>query len=253
MDKALNFPGTGEDYFGFALHRFKVDGCDCVVVEPRNPRPGRQWVWKAEYFPAFPAFELEMLNRGFYFAFIQIEYECGSPGSLAHWDEFYCELTAGYGFARRAILFGLSVGGLYIYNWAAKHPDCVACLYGDNPVCDFKSWPGAKGKSPGNSEVWKTLIDRYRFPDEAAALAYRGNPVDNLAPLIRAGIPLVHAAATEDEVVPIAENTDVLERNCHALGGEITVFRHPGGHHPHGLPDLSPLIDWILRHGIGVD
>ena len=71
---------------------------------------------------------------------------------------------------------------------------------------------------------------------------------DNLKPLAEAGIPVIHAAATDDEVVPVSENTDILEPRYRALGGVIEVIRHPGKHHPHGLQDPTPIINFILKH-----
>ena len=238
-----NFPGTVTVYHDhYKMHEFELDGRHCQVVEPDTPAPGRRWILKAEYFAAFPAFELEMLKRGWYFVYMKLEYECGSPHSLAHWDKLYEYLTAEQGFDRKPVLLGLSVGGLYIYNWAAKNPDKAGLIYGDNPVCDFKSWPGGKGASAGSPEHWQKMILAYGFADEAGALAWKYNPVDNLKPIVEAGIPLFHAAATEDPVVPIKENTDVLEKNCLALGGKITVFRHPGEHHPHHAVDDLPAV-----------
>ncbi len=249
---ALNLPGTVSRFEDlYAMHEFELDGCACKVIEPQNPLPGRRWIWKAEYFNAFPSFELEMLRRGYYYVFMKVEYECGSPHSLAHWNKLYDFLTGEHGFDRKPILFGLSVGGLYIYNWAAKNPEKVGCIYGDNPVCDFKSWPGGKGASEGHPDHWKNMIAAYGFSGEAEALEWKYNPVDNLKELIRAGIPLIHAAATEDTVVPIGENTDRLEQNCLALGGRITVIRHPGGHHPHhAVPDLAALCSLIEKSAL---
>jgi len=40
---------------------------------------------------------------------------------------------------------GVSRGGLYCYNWASQNPEKVACIYGDAPVCDVKSWPMGEG------------------------------------------------------------------------------------------------------------
>lgn len=242
------FPEKTESYHGYVLHRFHFDDCECMVVEPHTPRPGREWIWKAEFFEAFPTFELAMLERGFYLVFITVGNTFGCPDALKHWDAFYRELTGRHGFARRTILFGLSRGGLYIYNWSARNTDKVSHLYADNPVCDFKSWPGGRGVGPGSPEDWHKLLNDYHFANEAEALAWPHNPVDNLAPLAAAGIPVIHVAATEDEVVPICENTDVLEPRYRALGGTIEVIRHPGKHHPHGLEDPTPIIDFILKH-----
>jgi Zn-dependent M28 family amino/carboxypeptidase len=61
-----------EKYFSCEMHEFAVDNCPCKVVVPANPLPGRPWIWKAEFFSAFPKFELEMLSRGFYLGFMSV-------------------------------------------------------------------------------------------------------------------------------------------------------------------------------------
>ncbi len=251
--KPLEKLGTVSDYHGFRMHDFELDGCKCKIVEPKTPRPGKQWVWKAEFFEAFPKFELEMLARGFYLAFMSVGNTFGCPNAMKHFDVFYKELYENYGFAERVILLGLSRGGLYIYNWGSRNLDKVACVYGDNAVCDFRSWPAGRGTGIGSKDDWAKLIRDYEFKNEAEALAWTGNPVDNLRPFIKAGIPLVHTAGVDDTVVPSTENIDVLEKNYRGLGGgKLKVFRHPGGHHPHGLEDPAPLIEHILNVGIGL-
>jgi pimeloyl-ACP methyl ester carboxylesterase len=168
---------------------------------------------------------------------------------MKHWDAFYKALTQQYGLSTKPTLEGLSRGGLYIYNWAARHPHDVSVLYGDNPVCDFKSWPGGKGVGPGSPDDWKKLQLDYGFRTEAEALAYKLNPIDNLAPLARAHVPIVHCAADADEAVPYSENTVILKQRYEALGGEIKVIvKHGFKHHPHGLDDPTPLADFILAH-----
>lgn len=235
---------TGICHGKYVMHEFELDGCSCVVAEPPEPKPGRNWVWKAEFFHAFPKFEIEMLERGFYLCFMSVGNTFGCPDAMKHFDMFYRELTSKYGFSEKPVLLGLSRGGLYIYNWACANPSCAGALYGDNPVCDFKSWPGGKGRGPGSPDDWKKLMSDYHFRDEAEALAYP-SPIDNVGILLKAGVPLVHAAGLDDEVVPFEENTAVMERRVAELGGKLTVFRHPGGHHPHGLDDPRPLADWI--------
>ena len=51
-----------EEYFSYEMHEFSLDNCLCKVVEPANPLPGRPWIWKAEFFSAFPKFELKKLT-----------------------------------------------------------------------------------------------------------------------------------------------------------------------------------------------
>src|SRR5207245_8152289 len=107
--------------------------------------------------------------------------------AVKHWNALYTELVGQYGFAKKAALVGLSRGGLYVYNWAAANPDHVACIYGDAPVCDFKSWPGCFGKGKRSDRDWDLVLERSQFKSDAEAKAYDKNPVDNLAPLAQIG------------------------------------------------------------------
>jgi pimeloyl-ACP methyl ester carboxylesterase len=233
-------------YQGYVRQTFTVDGCQCYLVEPREAKPGNPWVWKAEFFEAFPGFELAMLERGHALAYITVGNTFGCPSALQHWDVFYDEMV-GRGLSGKPVLLGLSRGGLYIYNWAARNTDKVGCLVGDAPVCDFKSWPGGKGLSPGSPADWQALLTCYGFADEAEALAFPGNPIDNLKPLAEAGIPILHVVGDADEAVPVAENTAIVEARYRALGGRVEVIHKPGvGHHPHGLQDPTPMVEWVI-------
>ena len=52
-----------------------------------------------------------------------------------------------------------------------------------------------------------------------------------------------------DEVVPVSENTALLEKRLKTLGWEMTIINKPGvGHHPHSLKDPKPIVDFILKH-----
>ena len=51
-----------------------------------------------------------------------------------------------------------------------------------------------------------------------------------------------------DEVVPYPENTVKLFENYRRLGGQTELILKPGfKHHPHGLDDPKPAVDWILK------
>ena len=91
----------------------------------------------------------------------------------------------------------------------------------------------------------------FKFADEAAALAYTGNPVDSLAPLAKAKVPLLHVFGDADDVVPWEENTGLIAERYKKLGGDITLIRKPGiGHHPHGLEDSTPIVEFIVKHAV---
>ncbi len=243
------FPGDPTNWHGFDRYDFQVDGKPALVVTPKTPAPGRPWVWHGEFFGHKPAPDIALLQRGFHIVYLSVPDMLGCPAAVRHWNAFYKELTEKYGFAKKAALVGLSRGGLYCYNWAAANPDKVACIYADAPVCDFKSWPGGKGKGKGSAGDWKLVMEQYKFRDEAEALAYGNNPVDNLRPLAEAKVPLLHVYGDADEVVPWDENTGLVAQRYRQLGGEITLIAKPGvGHHPHGLDDSTPIVEFIASH-----
>lgn len=247
------FPGTKSQWEGFDRYDFRVSGELAIVVVPKTPLPGRPWAWRGEFFGAFANTDTALLTNGFYLAFLGMPDLFGSPQAVKSWDDFYGELTGKYGFAKKVALIGLSRGGLYCYNWAIANPDKVACIYADAPVCDFKSWPGGKpkglGKGAGSSAEWDKMLKAYGFKSDAEALAYRGNPVDNLKPLADKKVPLLHVYGEADPVVPWDENTGVVAERYRMLGGSITLMPKPGvGHHPHGFADPAPIVEFIMKH-----
>src|SRR5579862_5733277 len=193
-DSTDAFHGEASIWEGFTRYDFDSHGKHAIVVIPKHPLAGKPWVWRGEFFGAFANVDAAMLTNGFYLAFLDIPNLFGSPEAVGHWNDFYADLTGQHGFAKKVALIGLSRGALYCYNWAAANPDKVACIYADAPVCDFKSWPGGKamrlGKGDGNLQEWKQMLRAYHFRSDSEAIAYPGNPVDNLQPLASAHVPL---------------------------------------------------------------
>ena len=234
----------------YTRYHFTVDGCPCWVAVPPKPRRDNPWVWCMEFPEAFDTRTgvMKLVADGFYYIHMSVGNTFGSPAAQAHLDAFYRHIT-NKGLSPKGTLVGVSRGGLYAYRFAAAHPERVVCIYGDAPVCDFKSWPGGKGKGKGSAGDWTSLIKCYGFRDEAEALAYKENPIDILEPLFKAGIPLIHVVGDADDVVPVAENTEIIEKRYKALGGTINVFHKPGvGHHPHGLEDPTPVVELIEKY-----
>ena len=228
---------------------FRVSGRPVTVVCPQRPLPDQLWAWKGEFLDAFPGTEVALLENGFYIVYMEFKDQFGCPRAVSKWDELYRELTGRYQFAPKVALIGLSRGGLYCYQWAIANPEKVSCIYGDAPVCDIRSWPGGKGRGGGSPREWKRLMRVFGFATETEAMEYDGNPVDNLAPLAEAGVPILHVYGEEDESVPWQENTGVVAERYGQLGGDISLIGKPGcGHHPHGLDDPKPVVDFIIEH-----
>ncbi|HEY5913255.1 MAG TPA: alpha/beta hydrolase [Verrucomicrobiae bacterium] len=245
------WPGERLDtWHGYVRHNFTVEGCPAWVVEPKQAAPGNPWTWCMEFPDAFTERTgvLQLLEKGFHHVHISVGNTFGCPAAVKHFEAFYKVLQAS-GLAKKGTLIGISRGGLYCFNFAAADPSRVACIYGDAPVCDFKSWPGGKGKGNGSPGDWAALLKNYGFKDEAEALVYKRNPVDVLAPLAAAKVPLIHVVGDADRVVPPEENTLIIERRYQKLGGKIVVIHKPGvDHHPHGLDNPQSIVDFILEH-----
>jgi pimeloyl-ACP methyl ester carboxylesterase len=242
------FPGKKSQWNGYDRYDFTVDGRACCVVTPKAVAPGRPWIWRTEFFGHEPQADLALLEKGFHAVYIDVQNMYGAPDAIRHMDAFYDQLTGRYGLSKKTVLEGFSRGGLFAFNWGAAHPDRVACIYVDAPVCDIKSWPGGKGKGVGSPGDWQNCLKIYGLT-EAEAIRYRHNPIDNLAPLAKAGVPLLHVVGDADNVVPLEENTAVVERRYKELGGRITVIVKKGvGHHPHSLKDPKPIVDFVIEH-----
>ena len=155
-------------------------------------------------------------------------------------------MTKNHSLANQVALEGMSRGGLIIYNWAKKNPEKTLCIYADAPVLDFKSWPGGKGIGKGSQGTWRKCLEAYGLSEEEAK-SFKGLPLYGLEGLVRKNVPLLHVVGQADSVVPVEENTDLLEKSYRSLGGSIKVIRKAGvGHHPHSLKDPEPIVSFVL-------
>jgi len=243
--------GKKSSFHGFDQYQFKFEGVDCKVVLPKKIADGKPWVWRARFWGHQPQFDLAMLKRGYHIVYCPVDNMFGNPAAVKRWDAFYDYLRFEHLFSDKPILEGMSRGGLIIYNWAAANPDKVQAIYGDAPVMDFKSWPGGKGQGKGSAKDWRVCLKAYGFT-EAQALAYTGNPLDNLALLAKAKIPILHVVGDADDIVPVAENTAIAEARYKKLGGVMKVIHKSRvGHHPHSLKDPGPIVDFVTQQGNG--
>ena len=241
------FPGTESTWNGFLRYDFRFAEREAIVVVPETAAPGRPWLWRARFWGHAPESDVALLELGFHVVYCDVADLFGAPVAVDIWNQFYDEMTARHGLNAKVALKGLSRGGLIIYNWAKANPSKVGCIYGDAPVCDILSWP----RDHSSAETWAKCLAAYGITNEEAA-TFHGSPIDGLEPLAAAGVPLLHVVGDADVVVPVAENTAILAERYRALGGYIEIISKPGiGHHPHGLTDSTPIVDFIVRHALG--
>jgi len=245
---AEKFPGKSSDWNGYQRFDFVFKQRKCIVVQPQKAANGKPWIWRARFFGHQPQADLELLKHGFHLAYCDVANLFGNAAAVGHWNDFYDYLTGEHQFSRKVALEGMSRGGLIIYNWAYHNAEKVSCIYGDAPVCDIKSWPGGKGVGKGHLGTWKNCLKAYGLT-EAEALQFKGNPIDHLKPLAEKKVPLLHIVGAADTVVPVAENTTIVEQRFKRLGGKIQVISKPGiGHHPHSLKDPAKIVEFVLKH-----
>jgi pimeloyl-ACP methyl ester carboxylesterase len=251
-----SYPGKTSEWEGFVRHDFRVNGANAIVVEPKTPLPGRPWAWRGEFFGAFPNADIALLKAGWHIAYIGVPDLFGAPRAMDRWEPFYDLLVKEHGLNPRPALIGLSRGALYCMAWAARHPDRTLLVYLDNGVCDFRSWPGGKpkglGTGNGSLDEWAKLLKAYDFKDDREAITSKLAPVDRLEPLAKAKIPILLVYGDNDHVVPHQENSEVVYIRYLALGGPVERIVKPGqDHHPHGLTDPRPIVDFFEKARAG--
>lgn len=233
---------------GYKMQEFEVAQRLCKIVFPENPLPGNPWIWRTEFFGAFPSVDVALTAAGYHVAYMDVSGMFGSPKALDLMDIFYDHMVSNYQMNSKAVLEGFSRGGLFALNWARRHPERISSIYLDAPVCDFKSWPGGKGKGKGSLKDWEGCLKVYGLTEEEA-MTYPGNPSDNLKLLAEAKIPIVCVYGDADLTVVPEENILVVEKRYKEMGGEITLIAKPGvDHHPHSLEDPKPVVDFIHSH-----
>ena len=216
-----------------------------TLVLPHTAAKGQPWIWRARFFSHQPALDLALLDRGYHLAYVDVSNLYGSAKAMERCDEFYNFLTSNFNLNKKAILEGMSRGGLMIFNFAAKYPHRVSAIYGDNPVCDFRSWPGGKNGKLSQGD-WDRCLKAYGITAEQAA-KYPQIADSSFAPKLK-NIPVALVIGTADKVVPPAENAGLLAKHLKANKQPHKVWLKPGlKHHPHGLNPVDPLLRFLLR------
>lgn len=249
--KALGVEFATSDFHGFPRLDFALpaDGANCVLVRPHTVAAGRPWLWRARFFGHEPALDLALLERGFHLVYVDVANLFGAPQAVQRWELAHELLQGTLGLSRQPVLLGLSRGGMPVLNFARAFPDRVGAILLDNGVCDLRSWPGGRSGKRSDGD-WSRMLTAYDLT-EVQAWEDGRSPLDDLAPLV--GIPMHVLIGGADEVVPPAENGELLVARIGKLGGNVTPWRKPGlGHHPHGLDPVAPLVRTLLRQ-LGLD
>ena len=234
------------EWRGFKRIDFKFEGREAILVLPKAANAERNWLLKTEYFDAFQDFEYEMVCRGWHLAFIKNVTRWCIDEDLDLKARFAAALAEELGLYPKCMPVGMSCGGMIGVKLAARHPECVSALYLDAPVMNLLSCPAGLGNGRAKSmpefteHTGMTLID---------LLSYRDHPIDKMHLLLENKIPVFIVYGTADPIVPYDENGELLEKYYRAGGGVIETVGKPGcAHHPHGLEDNTPIIEFAEKH-----
>lgn len=225
---------------------FTVAGRTAFVIPAapdRAPAP-KPWVWYAPTLEKYPATEERwmfehFLAAGIAIAGIDVGESYGSPAGRALFSALHTHLTQTRGYATKPVLLGRSRGGLMLLAWAAEHPDKVAGFAGIYPVCNLVSYPGL-AKAAGAYELTAVTL-------ETQLAAH--NPIDRLAPLAAARVPLFAIHGDVDRLVPLEQNSGLLRERYVALGGTMELIVPAGQGHSlwPGFFQSEALVAFVLR------
>lgn len=216
-------PAKTDQWHGYERTYLSIEGHKAYYVKPVKALDGHPWVWRASFPDWHTEIDSILLSKGFYIAYLNVDDQYGSPAALQLWDKLYYYLTDTLGLSARPAIEAVSRGTLYAIGWAKRNPDKVSCVYAETPVYDIKSWPGGKGKGPGDAAAWKQLKEVYHFTEQQA-LNYHDNPVDSLEGLASFKVPVINVIGINDKLAPREENTDVFVKNYTLLGGPAIIY-----------------------------
>lgn len=195
-------------------YEFKPDSTtgSTSVIAPKITAAGKPWVFRADLVSRDAAVDLALLQKGFHIVTAPRPRD-PSVTVLQEWSALY-KFLIDEGFSPKPVMEGAGGATGEAYAWAIENPDKVSCIYGENPVL--------------RNNTAQT------------------QPLDNLAPLARANVPLLHVCGGLDPW--LETQTRVAQKRYQELGGRITVMINEGaGHYPLSPKDPQPVVDFIIK------
>ena len=198
-------------YDGPTSGKFRMGGMSIIV--PKTVAPGKPWVFTGDPIERDATVEQALLAKGYHIVIVS---PMGSGMTQKQWDDAY-KLLVDNGFSNKPVLKGTGPKAGEAYAWAVANPDKVSCIYARNPLM-------------------KSLM------------AGIEQPIDNLAALAKAGVPVLHDCGASDPW--LESQTRVVEKRYKELGGKITVIVREGeGHFPLSPKDPKSVVDFITTMG----
>jgi hypothetical protein len=180
------------------------------VIVPKSLAAGKPWVFRADAVTRDAAIDQALLARGLHIVIAPLTAQSGAVRT--QWNNAY-QMMIEHGFSKKPVMMGTGTAAGEAYAWAIENPDKVACIVGRNPALH-----SLMSKTP---------------------------PLENLSPLVKAGVPLLHVCDKTDPW--FNHQTKVVEQRYKGLGGEITVVIHENdARSPLASEAQTRAVDFIL-------
>ena len=128
-------------------------------------------------------------------------------------------------------------------SWAVRNPTKVAAYAGIYPVQNLRSWP----------MKWSLVATLRDFEMDEKTFIQRideHNPINHLAGMAKAKVPIFIVHGDCDKVVPLEENSGVVESRYRELGGKVYVEVVAGAGHQviDAFFKSKNLIEFLIKH-----
>lgn len=228
-----------------------------LIKPSKNLDPQKRWVWDFPFWMAINDgfgsvghrhYVEKLLDAGFHIAGVDVRGSFASSAMSNVCQEFYTQLVSEHGLHKRARLLAHSHGGLIAYGWAFRHPTCVDRIAGMCPATDFRTYPGLANVASSSANEPDSGLSLAELERRAAEF----NPIDNLAPLAKAGTKILHLHGDADLLVPTDANSIELARRYRELGGDAEIVLLNGlgpnkrGHDGPELYESAALLNFLF-------
>ena len=174
------------------------------IIVPKTAAQGKPWVLTGDAIARDSTVEQALLAKGYHIVNVPME--------RRRWDDTY-KLLVDHGFSSKPVLKGTGPKAGQAYAWAVANPGKVSCIYARNPYMH-------------------------------SLIVGNAQPINNLAALAKANVPVLHDCGASDPW--LESQTRVVERRYKELGGKITVVVREGeGHFPLSPKDPKSVVDFI--------
>ena len=237
----INFEGKKSLWFGFEKTDFVLEGRNALVVAPEKPRSDNAWVLRPAFFGAFPNADVALLKKGFYVAYFDVTHDYARPQACELMDKFYAFMTSKYGLNKKVSLEGLSRGGAFSLIWANANVSKLACVYVDNPVCDFLQWPVKR-----QPNLKSDFMKKWNLKTDKEVENFKNNPIDKFENLAKSGVPVLMIVGGKDRTTPYYLHGKIYKERFFDAGGNLSfIYKKDADHHPHGLDNPTPIVEFI--------